>query len=549
MQGFRSITRRLFHDDSQLAVAAAAGVALATGFVLAWKWPDTFAGTAGDVLVWISLGLGAIHGTRAAWEAVHERRLDIDVLMVVGATLAAAIGHPEEGALLLFLFTLAGALEHRAMERTRDAVTRLNRLMPKAAMVRRDESWSPVDPETLVPGDVVLVRPGETIPADGVVVGGRSTVDQSTLTGESMPRTVDTTDDVFAGTLNQQGALEVRVNRPVQDSSLHRILELVLEAQESRQPVQRVIDRFSTPYTVSVFAIAILAFIGFIVFGGLGGGEAALRAITLLVVASPCALVISTPTATLCGLSRAARAGVLIKGGDALERLAGVSRIVMDKTGTLTRGKIEVLHVHPVAASDPDALLSIAVGAEEQSTHPIASAIVRLARNRELAPADVAAIRNVPGGGIEGQYEGAAIRIGSMEFCEPMIPICFRQHTREIVGRIHGDGGLATVIAHRFGAIVLALADQPREGAKQLRRQLQAVGVNRMAMLTGDHPEIARRLAEELDIDFYEADNPRPTAGSRSWVTASTTPRRWRSRTSVSRWGASAPTPRSRPRT
>ncbi|MCP3905324.1 MAG: cation-translocating P-type ATPase [Planctomycetes bacterium] len=502
----RSILARLLHDDSQLAVAGAAGVALAAGFILGWWWPETGAGTVGRVLVWVSLALGGIHGTRAAVEAVREMRPDIDVLMVVGAVLAAAIGHPEEGALLLFLFTLAGALEHRAMERTRDAVTRLNRLMPKIAMVRRDGGWSPIVPENLTADDVVLVRPGETVPADGVVIKGRSTVDQSTLTGESMPRTVDVDDDVFAGTLNQQGALEMRVNRPVQESSLHQILELVLEAQESRQPVQRAIDRFSTPYTVSVFVVAILAFAGFILVGGLGPGAAAYRAITLLVVASPCALVISTPTATLCGLSRAARAGVLIKGGDALERLAGVSRLVVDKTGTLTRGQIEVMHVHPVAASDPDALLSIAVGAEEQSTHPIATAIVRLARNRQLETADVAAIRNVPGGGLEGVYAGAPIRIGSLEFCEPMIPICFRAHTQSIVARIHDEGGLATVISHRMGAIVLALADQPRAGAMQLRRQLQAVGVDRVTMLTGDHPKIAQQLAEELDIDFFEAE-------------------------------------------
>ncbi|MHC5114532.1 MAG: HAD-IC family P-type ATPase, partial [Planctomycetota bacterium] len=293
----RSIMARLLDDDTQLAVAGAAGVALAAGFVMAWWWPETGVGTAGEVLIWISLALGAIHGTHAAWEAVRELRPDIDVLMVVGAALAAAIGHPEDGALLLFLFTLAGALEHRAMERTRDAVTRLNKLMPKAALVRRDGAWTPVDPETLAPGDVVLVRPGETIPADGVVVEGRSTVDQSTLTGESMPRAVDADADVFAGTLNQQGALEVRVHRPVHESSLHHILELVLEAQENRQPVQRVIDRFSTPYTVSVFAIAILAFVGFILFRGDTASQAAYRAITLLVVASPCALVISTPTA------------------------------------------------------------------------------------------------------------------------------------------------------------------------------------------------------------------------------------------------------------
>jgi Cd2+/Zn2+-exporting ATPase len=501
----RNPIARLVSCETQLPLAIAAGVTLAAGFGLDLAWGETTSGAIGRVLVWISLGLGAVHGLHAAWEAVRELRPDIDVLMVVGAGLAAAIGHPAEGALLLFLFTLAGALEHRAMERTRDAVTRLNRLMPKAALVRGADGWEPVDPEALAHGQVVLVRPGETVPADGEVVEGRSTVDQSTLTGESMPRTVDEGDEVFAGTLNQHGALEVRVTRPVQESSLKRILDLVLEAQENRQPVQRVIDRFSTPYTVTVFVLAAVALAGFIAIGGMTVADAAYRAITLLVVASPCALVISTPTATLCGLSRAARAGVLIKGGDALERLAGVSRIVMDKTGTLTRGQIEVMHVHPIAATDPDALLSIAFGAEEQSSHPIAAAIVRLARNRAVTPGDVAAIENIPGHGIEGRYHDRPVRVGSYDFCAPLIPVCFQRHTQRIVDEIRGAGGLPAVVAYGDSALVLAMADQPRDGALGLTRKLKEVGVGEVAMLTGDHPVIAKRLAEELDIDFVEA--------------------------------------------
>lgn len=497
---------RLTGEAMQLPLAVAAGLALLVGFVLAFNWPESGAGTVGSTLIWISLGLGAIHGVHAAWDAVRELRPDIDVLMVVGAALAAAIGHPEEGALLLFLFTLAGALEHRAMEKTRDAVSRLNRLMPKAALRRTNGEWTAVEPEALTAGDLVLVRPGETVPADGEVVGGSSTIDQSTLTGESMPRSVGPGDEVFAGTLNQPAALEVRVVRPVHESSLQRILELVLEAQENRQPVQRAIDRFSTPYTLTVFAIAILALVGFTWFGGLSFTEAAYRAITLLVVASPCALVIATPTATLCGLSRAARAGVLIKGGDALERLAGVSRIVMDKTGTLTRGQIEVMHVYPIAASDPDALLSIAFGAEEQSTHPIAAAIVRLAREREITPADVVSITNIPGGGISGEYDGRPIRIGSYAFCESTIPMCFRRHTEEVVERIRSEGGLPTVVAFDGAALVLAMADEPRSGAKDLKRQLAAVGIDRVAMLTGDHRAIAQRLATELGLDRFEAE-------------------------------------------
>src|SRR5690606_34516947 len=186
-------------------------------------------------------------------------------------------------------------------------------------------------------------------------------IDQSTLTGESLPRSVQVGDEVFAGTINQHTALEVRISRPITESSLQRIMKLVIEAQETRQPLQRLIDRFSTPYTVTVFGLAIVTFVGLLALGGMAVTDAAYRSITLLVVASPCALVIATPTATLCGLSRAARAGVLIKGGDALERLSNITMVAMDKTGTLTTGQIEVTHVEPIAASDVESLLSIAM--------------------------------------------------------------------------------------------------------------------------------------------------------------------------------------------
>lgn len=497
-------------SESELPLAIAAGVTLAIGFVL-WNWIDDqlhpVLHTAGHALVWFSLALGAVHGVQAAWESLRHFKPDIDVLMVVGAGLAAAIGHPEEGALLLFMFTLAGALEHRAMARTRDAVSRLNKLMPKNAM-RRDANnkWVEIDPEELAAGDVVLVRPGETIPADGNVIDGRSEIDQSTLTGESMPRSVDVGDAVFAGTMNQNGALEVRVSRPVTESSLKRILNLVLEAQETRQPMQRLIDKFSTPYAVSVMVIAVLVFLGFLIFGNKPVAEAALQAITLLVVASPCALVISTPTATLCGLSRAARAGVLIKGGDALERLSNITKVALDKTGTLTKGKIEVTHVESIAGSDQDSLLSLAMAAEQRSTHPIAAAIVRLASEHNLHPAELISLTNVPGHGIEGTFENLPVRIGNYEFCEAIIPICFRKHTQKIVDHIIQSGGKPIVLAHDGQALVLTLADQQREGAEHLTRELRDVGVRSVTMLTGDKRLIAERLATQLGIENVQAE-------------------------------------------
>jgi Zn2+/Cd2+-exporting ATPase len=384
----------MLSEEGELPLAIAAGATLTLGVPL-WFWTPEPGATAGRALVWISLAIGGIQGLRAAWDALKEFKPDIDLLMVVGAGLAAAIGHPEEGALLLFLFALAGALEHRALAKARDAVSRLHKLMPASAMIRRGKDWQPIDPDQLAAGDEVLIRPGETIPADAVVIDGRSSIDQSSLTGESLPRPVNIGDAVFAGTINHDGAIEARVTRPVAESSIRRILKMVLEAQERRLPVQKTIDRFSTPYAASVFALAAIVFIFLAFFReGVGLSGAAYKAITLLVVASPCALVLATPTATLCGLSRAARAGVLIKGGDALERLASVRQVALDKTGTLTTGRIEVTHIQPVAGSDVNNLMSLALAAESRSTHPIAAAITRLAESYELQPADLVSFTN-----------------------------------------------------------------------------------------------------------------------------------------------------------
>lgn len=509
-----SVLARLLSDEWRLWIAVAAGVTLFVGYALEWLAPLAGEATSaaraiawiGHGLQWVSLALGSIHGVKVAWGSLRELRPSIDILMVVGAFLAAAIGHPEEGALLLFMFTLAGALESRAMSRAKDAVSRLHKIMPREALRRQNAEWIAVDPESLIAGDVVLVRPGERVPADGVIVSGRSDLDQSSLTGESLPRSVAEGDAIFAGTMNQQGALEARVTRPVAESSLKKILQLVIEAQEQRQPMQRMIDRLSTPYTVTIFGLAFAAFGWFMLAGGLDFAAAAYRAITLLIVASPCALVIATPTATLCGLSRAARAGLLIKGGDALERLARVKAVAFDKTGTLTKGKIEVTRLVPVGAADESSLLSIALGIEERSTHPVAAAVVRLARSRRVTPAEIASLANVAGRGVEADYQGKPVRIGTYEFCEPLVPVCFRAWTKGTVDRLRREGVISTVIAHDGSAMVMALADQPREGAGELTRRLREEGVEKIAMLTGDHKVIADKLGAELGIDIVHAD-------------------------------------------
>ena len=505
-----------------MPIALSAGVSLLIGYSLQVLVDEQTAGAfaayfhwAGHALVWVSLGLGAIHGLKAAAESLAEREPNIDVLMVVGAGLAASIGHPGEGALLLFMFTLAGALEHRAMAKAKDAVARLSKLMPNEAIRRVGDgsAWEPVKAEELRVDDLVLVRPGETVPADGTVEKGQTTVDQSHLTGESLPRAVERGDDVFAGTMNQNGAIEVRVSRPVSESSLQKVLQLVLEAQEQRQPLQRVIDKFSTPYTLSVFVIAALALV-LLATTGIGGAEgplswadAAYRAITLLIVASPCALVIATPTATLCGLNRAARAGLLVKGGEALERLSMVNTVALDKTGTLTTGRIEVVETRIISGGVDrmDAMLPIVLAMEEQSTHPIAMAITRAVRAAGVKPVAIEGFEMIPGKGIRAEAGDEAAYMGNIEYIAPFLTADDRVNAQRVLEEVRATGAITAVFAHAGCVLVFTLADTLREGAKELVAELHELGIDRVVMLTGDHETIANKLGAEIGVDQVHA--------------------------------------------
>ena len=515
----RTLLRRLFSDEWQLSVALSAGAALLVGFSLDQLVDESFSAWAGGfhgagrALVWVSLALGSIHGVKAAIESLRERKPNIDVLMVVGAGLAAMIGRPGEGALLLFLFTLAAALEHRALARARDAVARLSTLMPHEALRREHGAWLAVTAESLTPGDVILVRPGDVIPTDGEVAHGSSTLDQTTLTGESLPRPVDPGDAVYAGTLNQNGALEIRVTRPVRESSLQRILDLVIEAQKERQPIQRIIDRFSTPYTLGVFAFALAVFLWLVFLHENATGEAmtinaaAYRAITLLIVGSPCAIVIATPTATLCGLNRAARGGLLIKGGDALERLAGVTAAVVDKTGTLTTGQIAVVGYELSDGADEDRALSIVLAIEERSTHPIAVAITRFLYARGVEPAPLDGFEQVAGKGICATIAGVEAHLGTIEYVLPRVSdpaMCARIEGE--IARVRGLGGISAVFTCNGEAAVFSLADTPRPGADGLVAGLRSAGVSRIAMLTGDSRLVAEKVARELGIEEVYAE-------------------------------------------
>jgi Cd2+/Zn2+-exporting ATPase len=493
----------LFSAKGELVSSLIAGGLLLAGFglVLAGE------GEIGRALYWVSLGIGLIHGLRTAWASLQERRFDIDVLMAVAALLAAAMNSPAEGALLLFLFVLAGALEELAMQRTTRAVEALHRLMPTKALALDDARgvFVEVPPETLGPGRIIKVPPGELIPVDALVLEGRGSVDQANLTGESMPRSVRPGDEVYAGTVNVGDPLRLRVTRPAAESSLQRILNLVTQAQQQREPVQRFIDRVSQPYAIGVMGVSVAVFGLWWLALGESVWDALYTAMTLLIVMSPCAVIIATPTATLTGIARAARGGVLFKGGQAIERLARLRAVAFDKTGTLTVGRPRVRELHAVGWSDAEALLRAAAGLEQDSTHPIAAAVRDEASRRGLAPAPVGSPGFTPGRGVSGEIDGLPARLGNEAFTRELIPVCLRERVHEVLSGVQSAGQIGVVVAHDQQAGVIILADSPRPGAGTLVRELHAMGVKPVIMLTGDNELTAASVAKGLGLDRYKA--------------------------------------------
>lgn len=497
----------IFEPRWELRASILAGALLLIGFVLA----DLVGITWAIALVWTSLAIGMVYGVKAAFEALLEKSVDIDVLMVVGAGLAALVGHPEEGALLLFLFTLSGSLEALAMQRTRREIEALHKLMPREAHVFREGDWIEVDPHELEAGERIKIRPGDIVPADAVVIEGTSALDQSTLTGESMPREVHPGDDLFAGAVNQSSALEATVTRPAAESSLQRVLDLVIEARQQREPVQRLIDRLSQPYAISVMVVSVVVVLAWWLIFADPIVDAAYTAITFLIVMSPCALIISTPTVTLSAIGRGARAGVLFKGGQSMEALSRVGAICFDKTGTLTVGKPRVTQVHPVAWSSGPELLAVAAGLEADSTHPIAAAVRDAAERKGVDPLDVAEVEIVPGRGLTGSLEGVEVRLGNVAHTEEMIPTCLRARVRDVLDRIQKRGQIGVVVARADAgdggqAAVIIISDPIRPSAAELIRRLHALDVRPLHMLTGDNANTAAFVAEKVGVDQWEAE-------------------------------------------
>jgi Cd2+/Zn2+-exporting ATPase len=449
-------------------------------------------------------------GTLSAINALKllaKREVSIDLLMVLAAVGAALVGHWEEGAILFGLFSLSNALEAYALGRTRRAVRALMDLTPEqATLLAADGSQSIVPVEQLQTGDLVLIRPGERIPADGAVDVGESAVDQAPITGESMPVSKHPGDEVYAGTINTTGALHVRVTKVARESTLSRIVAVVEQAQEQKSRTQRFTDRFEGAYAIAVIVGSVLAFLAFYYIGGEERGDAFYRAITLLVVASPCALVISTPASTLSGLANAARNGVLFKGSGYLEDLGQVDTIAFDKTGTLTRGEPAVTDVVDLGTGWSEAeLVTRVAAAENRSEHHIAEAMTAYATQHGYAIEPVETFASMPGKGIVATVDGQTVAVGNAYLFSDLGVDATAANA--VAERLR-DEGKSAVLAGDDIAVrgVIALADTLRPNAHAVVSELTELGIKRTAILTGDHNAVAEHIARNLGITEYYGD-------------------------------------------
>lgn len=451
----------------------------------------------------VAYGAGGLLGTLQGVSALRHGQFNVDLLMILAALGAAFIGQPNEGAILLFLFSLSNALQEYALGRNRQAIEKLLELRPPVALVKEGERWVERPVEALRLEDIVLVRPGERFPIDGEVVSGETEVDQSPITGESVPVPKRPGDPVFAGTVNTTGAVEVRVTHLAQDTTLAKIVQLVEQAQEAKARTQRMLDDFEQVYAQLVLLGAVLLVVVPVLGFHIPFDRAFYRAMTWLVVASPCALVISTPASILSAIANGARHGVLFKGGAYLEQTALLKVVAFDKTGTLTEGEPKVTGLYPTEGVDEATFLRLVAGVEARSEHPIARAIVHEAQQRGLEVPTAEDFRALVGQGVEGRIDGHLLWIGNERlFAER--DVALPDALRERLQQLEEQGQTAMLVYDATAQAwlgVLAVADTIRPDAPQVVARLKELGIERVVMLTGDNERVAQAIARQVGVD------------------------------------------------
>lgn len=504
----------IFGPNTELYFAILSGALLGAGYGL------TFVG---GLSPWISTGLyfgayffGGFFTTKEAVENVRKGTFEIDSLMLVAAIGAGILGEWAEGALLLFLFSLGHALEHYAMARARKSIEALANLAPSVALVKRDGKEQEIPVEQLELGDVIIVKPNSKVPADGVLVKGEGSVNQAPITGESVPvdkkavsdpdrdyaaeKNIPAENRVFAGSINGYAALEIKVIRKAEDSTIARLIKLVNEAEQQKSPTQLFTDRFEKIFVPSVLILVGLLCLAFLVVDE-PFSKSFYRAMSVLVAASPCALAISTPSAVLSGVARAARGGVLVKGGKPLEDLGSLEAVAFDKTGTLTEGKPKLTNVLPLEGTDEKQFLQVAMAVEKQSDHPLAKAIVNGIKEKypDLTTTDASKVKGIVGKGVSAEYDGKPVLIGNKVLFDDKGGL--DKSLEDQVAKLEAEGN-TTMLVHFDGKFIgiLSLMDVAREEAKGVLAELQALGIKQMIMLTGDNQQVGEAVANEIGI-------------------------------------------------
>jgi Zn2+/Cd2+-exporting ATPase len=475
----------------------------------------TLAGILADIaLVWAGVSeelllifrlltylFGGFYAVREIIAAARKRKIEVDLLMVLAALGAAYVGAWREGATLLFLFSLSNVLQHYAMQRTQQAISALLKLRPDTVLVRRDNAPVEVHIDNVNIGDLIILRPGDRIPLDGLIERGQGSFDEAALTGESLPVDKGPGDRVLAGTLNITGSLEVRVSKSHGESTLARIIAMVSDAQARKAATQSFLERLEGRYAIAVLGLVGLYIALAPLISGHSFSTTFYTAMVLLTVASPCALVISVPAALLSAIAGGARRGALFKGGAHLEALSSVKVIAFDKTGTLTYGRPAVTTITPVVGVSSEELLAIAARAELPSEHPIARAILARAQEQGLHVVEPEAFVAITAKGVRATWEGIETLVGTRRLLE-------EAGITATEGRESAETRPQTTLFIARGGRYLghiSIADQPREGVQERLAELRAAGIERFVMLTGDNEQVANALARQIGIDEVHA--------------------------------------------
>lgn len=497
--------------NPKVLTSAASGLLLLVGWLIGLVGAPE---SASKIIYVVAIVTGGyFFGREAIEELIFEREIGIELLMAIAAIAATTMGQAGEGAMLVFLYSISEAAEGYTEEKTRSAIKALMDLTPKRALVRREGRELEIPVEELATGDVFIVRPGQSVATDGIVAVGRSSVNQAPVTGESVPVEKEAGDTVFAGSINGEGALEIRATKTFAENTVSRIIQMVEEAQERKGKSQRFIERFGARYSPIVLLIGVLLAVAPPLAFNLSWSTWITRATVFIVAAAPCALVISVPITLVASLGTGARRGVLIKGGVYLEELAKIKVVALDKTGTLTRGEPEVMDVlpqsngkggSPVSSKD---LLEVAAGIERYSEHPLARAIIRHVQAQRLAPSEVTEFRALTGAGASGRFQGKEVYIGKPDFFEKQLRVNLDAHTRDDISRLQSEGKTVVLVGDAQAAWgMIAIRDNIRPNARKAIEGLHALGVKDVVMLTGDNQRTAQAIARELGIDKVYSD-------------------------------------------